>query len=58
MPELEVHLAVAEESDPITYIVDGDLKRPGGAIEDAKELAADDGYDDAELDSVELAEPA
>lgn len=58
MPQLEVHLAVDAESEPVTYLVEGDLKRPGAAIQRAQELAADEGYDDAELDEVRLAEPA
>lgn len=57
MPQLEVHLVVEDAQDPVTYLVDGDLKRPGTAIDAAKSMAADDGYASAELEAVKLAEP-
>jgi len=58
MPQLEVSLSVDGESAPVTYLVDGDLKRPGGAIQRAKDRAAADGHEGVELDGVRLAEPA
>lgn len=58
MPQLEVHVTADDTSDPVTYLVDGDLKRPGDAIEHARELAAADGHENPELDEVKLAEPA
>jgi len=58
MPQLEVHLAVEGEHEPIVYRVEGDLKRPGEAIQRARERAAADGHEGAELETVKLAEPA
>jgi hypothetical protein len=52
-----VRLAVDGEHDPIVYRVEGDLKRPGEAIQRAKDRAAADGHEGAELETVELAEP-
>jgi len=57
MPQLEVSLSVDGEADPVTYRVDGDLKRPGDAIQRAKDRAAADGHERAELDGVRLPEP-
>lgn len=58
MPELEVVLWTEDRDEPITYTVAGDLKRPGEAIEQAREAAGDDGHDAVELKEVRLAEPA
>ncbi|MBO4249336.1 hypothetical protein IL252_16100 [Halomicrobium sp. IBSBa] len=58
MPQLEVHLSVDAESEPTVYHVDGDLKRPGEAIQAAKELATEDGHEGVELEEVKLAETA
>jgi len=58
MPQLEVSLDVDGEREPVTYRVDGDLKRPGEAIRRAKDRAAADGHEGADLDGVRLAEPA
>jgi hypothetical protein len=58
MPQLEVHLTVEGESEPVTYLVDGDLKRPGEAIQSARERASEDGHENPRLDEVKLAEPA
>lgn len=58
MPQLEVSLSVDDQSDTVRYLVDGNLKRPGRAIQTAKERAAEEGHENAELDQVKLAEPA
>lgn len=58
MPELAVHLWIDDRSDVVTYTVDGDLKRPGEAVRKAQERAAEDGHEDVNLKTVELAESA
>ena len=58
MPKLDVTLWVDDRSDVVTYTVDGDLKRPGPAIERAREEATADGYDEIALKEVALREPA
>lgn len=58
MPKLDVHLWVDDRSDVVTYTVDGDLKRPGAAVDEAREAATDDGYDEVNLKEVNLREPA
>ena len=58
MPQLEVHLRVDGAEAPAVYHVEGDLKRPGEAIQEAKARAGDDGHEGIELAEVKLAEPA
>ena len=58
MPKLDVRFWVDDRNDAVTYTVDGDLKRPGTAIERAREEAADDGHDEVNLKEVSLREPA
>lgn len=57
MPKLDAQLWVDDRSDVVTYTVDGDLKRPGPAIERALEKAMGDGYDEVNLKEVSLREP-
>jgi hypothetical protein len=58
MPQLDVQLWVDGRNDVVTYTVDGDLKRPGEAIERARAAATDDGHDEINLKEVSLREPA
>lgn len=58
MPQLEVHLRVDGETEPTVYHAEGDLKRPGEAIQEAKAQADADGHEGIELEEVKLAEPA
>ncbi|MCU4801504.1 hypothetical protein OB920_14080 [Halobacteria archaeon HArc-gm2] len=58
MPKLDVQLWVDDRTDVVTYTVDGDLKRPGDAIERAREEAASEGYAEVNLKEVSLREPA
>ncbi len=58
MPKLDVQFWVDDRSDVVTYTVDGDLKRPGDAIERARAAATDDGHDELNLKEVKLREPA
>ena len=58
MPKLDVQLWVDGRNDVVTYTVEGDLKRPGAAIESAREKATADGYDEVNLKEVSLREPA
>lgn len=55
MPELEVSLRTDDGVE--TYVVDGDLKRPGQAVETAEERAVSDGHEELDLAAVRLAEP-
>ena len=57
MPQLDVKFWVDGRNDVATYTVDGDLKRPGKAIERAREEASADGYDEVNLKEVSLREP-
>lgn len=57
MPKLDVQFWVDDRNDVVTYTVDGDLKRPGPAIENAREQATGDGYDEVNLKEVSLREP-
>ncbi|WP_225335490.1 hypothetical protein [Halomicrobium urmianum] len=56
MPELEVLLRT--DAGVETYVVEGALKRPGPAVEAARERAAADGHEEVSLEAVRLAEPA
>lgn len=58
MPKLDVTFWVDDRGDVVTYTVDGELKRPGGAVERARERATADGYDEVNLKEVSLREPA
>ena len=57
MRKLDFELWVDDRTDVVTYTVDGDLKRPGPAVERAREAAAADGHDEVNLKEVALAEP-
>lgn len=58
MRKLDVAFWVDDRTDVVTYTVEGDLKRPGEAIERARERATDDGHDEVNLKEVRLSEPA
>lgn len=54
MPTLEVRFWVDDGSEVATYAVDGDLKRPGPAVETAREQAAADGHESVTLKTVSM----
>ena len=58
MRKLDVQLWVEGGEDVVTYTVEGELKRPGSAVERARERATADGYDEVALKEVSLTEPA
>jgi|AntDeeMinimDraft_4_1070355.scaffolds.fasta_scaffold00644_7 hypothetical protein len=58
MPKLDIQLWVDDRNDVVTYTVDGDLKRPGDAVERAREEASSEGHDEVNLKEVSLREPA
>lgn len=58
MPELEVQFWIDDRDDVATYTVEGDMKRPGAAIDEARDAATDDGHDELNLKEVRLAESA
>lgn len=58
MPALEIAFWIDDRNDVATYTVDGELKRPGEAIQTAREEASDDGHEELNLKEVRLAEPA
>lgn len=54
MPTLEVHFWVDDRSDVASYEVDGDLKRPGPAVDAAREKAAAEGHESLTLKEVSM----
>lgn len=56
MPELAVEFWTDGREDVVTYTVDGNLERPGEAVDEAREHATADGHEELNLKTVRLSE--